>query len=368
MKALTLTRPSNFERRVLCPGSDREESKVPEPPSSPRAERGTRIHAHLEELVKATTKKRPALLKAKLNGDEEPRLAAQAYRDLTKLAQAFFDPDDDVRFYSEEELSLESLGFDLPAHVDVAVVGTKLTLIADLKSGVWGYSPDSWQMRTYALAAWEKWQSEEFVLAIIQPESDDPVRWVKVDASTLAAWAVEAEAALEACRREDAPVVPSDNACKFCRAVGSCPAYTKNDLKSVEPVLAELDLKSLSLPEFVRLASPEMRASLLESAGRMAKWLEALDGELEAAATEGFAVAGYEVRSAKNDKVWADEAVAVPRLLELCKETGMDQAAVRQPMKWVSPAQALKLFPDHEAKVKDLIVLRPSKPSLRKVK
>jgi len=368
VNALT-ARPSNLERRVLCPGSEREESKVPQPPSSEAAQRGTRIHAHFEELVKAGAKKRPGVIKAKENGDDESRLAVQAWRDLSAVGLEFFGPDDEVSYHSEKELPLDMHGFDRPAHLDVAVIGKKRGLIADLKSGVWPYSPTSWQMKSYALAAWEAWQLEGFLLVILQPESDQPIRKEYVDASTLAQWAEDVEKALDACRNPLAAVVPDPEVqCKFCAAKGSCPAYTSNGLKKVEPALETLDLRNLSLPEFVRLVTAEQRAELLQASERMSAWLDELNAQLEAAATEGLPVVGYELRSYKVDKVWKDEAQAIPVLLELAQAAGKDQAAVRQPLKWLTPAQALKLFPKETARLEALIALKPSKLQLSKVK
>ena len=362
-------RPSNLERRALCPGSEREEKKVPQPPSSEAAQRGTRMHAHLEEVVKAGPKKRPGVIKAKENGNEESRFAVQAWRDLGKVGLEFFGADEEVSYHSEMELPLDGLGFDLPAHLDVALVGTKQVLLADLKSGIWPYSPVSWQMKAYALAAWEAWQPEEILLVILQPEAEQPVRFELVDSERLAQWAQDVEKIVAASKNPMAPVVPDPQVqCKFCAAKGSCPAYTSNSLRRVEPTLDTLDLRNLSLPEFVRLVTPEQRAELMQASERMFTWLEELVGQLEAAATEGMMVEGYEMRSAKNDKVWKDEAQSIPVLLKLAQESGKDQAAVRQPLKWVTPAQALKLFPGKEEDIKALFTLRPSKPSLARMR
>jgi hypothetical protein len=304
--------------------------------------------------------------KKKITGanDEETKIAEKGYAIFCRLFRDYFDGSKKVGIYTEQELPLDAYGFSNPAHLDVAVVGGDRVLVADLKTGVWPYQPDGWQMRAYAVAAWDAWHPREIVLAIIQPEAEESVRTTSVDAVTLAQWASEIEAVVEASKDPNAPVRPSEQACRFCRAVGSCPAYAANPLRQAEAGLAEIDLRTTSLPEYVRAATPERRGELLESAARMSAWLDELRAELERAAADGLPVAGYEYRSARTDKVWSDETEAERLLVEWAEKHG-GEAWTR---KLLSPAQALKAFPTEKAELERIISAKPTKPTLVKTK
>jgi hypothetical protein len=208
-----LTSASNLFRRLLCPGSARMENGLPDIKSK-EAEEGARLHLyrqHPEYERRLLTSKEQDLLRSADKLEDE-------VLDVLRLKQEL----QDIMVTISRERFLED---DLiSGHPDVLYVFPDTSLIIETKFG-WHQVPTAdvnLQTRCYAVLA----PTLNVFTAILQP------RLSYSDRITLAKYGPEHKTAArvqiaEILKRSDdpnAPLNPSEEACRYCRARMICPA------------------------------------------------------------------------------------------------------------------------------------------------
>jgi hypothetical protein len=233
----SLISPSNFERRLLCPGSLNAEKDLPET-ASVYAEEGTMLHDRVNQLITGKLGWATNLL-----DDQKDAVysAAEYYFDLLK------DGEDTVVLYEayEKKYSLSFIYHDMKGTVDSVLMlrnikTNDITLhVIDYKFGK-GVAVDAfenYQLLMYTMGALGDVEINSEItgklhinLHIVQPYIRNS-NWELTDIEQLKFFGHSAkERYIEIandCYKPDAPRIASKKACQFCRAKATCPALAK---------------------------------------------------------------------------------------------------------------------------------------------
>lgn len=358
---------SNAHRWLNCPGSVSAEDGIPNT-SSPFADEGTKAH----ELAEAT------LGMAHLPPDEVEikDWAKYAHAKSNEFLDLYEDQEmaDFVRLYVEHvnALAVDADALDIEMRVsyeewvpggfgtaDAIIVKGDTLHICDLKYGM-GVRVDAEenpQAMLYALGALTMnemvFDIERIQIHIIQPRLDHISQW-EISVPDLLRWAEwvkqRAEAALEA----DAPRVPGEKQCRFCRAKASCAALQK---MTQDVILADFDDLE-NIPKANTLTDDQMRRAL-EAKPLIEAWLGAVEGLVKERLSNGQGFPGYKLVEGKSNRQWADDSVASKVLADLI---GIDAAYTQ---KLISPTQAEKVLGKKRAdEIANLITKPTGAPTL----
>lgn len=305
--------PSASHRWLSCPGSVRLSRGVPPEPDSPYAAEGTAAHDLAEMYA------REILLGREIDtadlaawgerypehaGDEEMRRHAEDYRDYLRSRGP------EVLFLEER---LETGIAGCWGRTDAVLIsGTTLEAV-DYKYGRGiPVSPErNPQLMLYGLGALDTYGAmfgvDTVRLTVCQPRVGDgePRSW-ELSADELRAWREEIRpVADQALNSPDAPVRPSDSACRWCPALGICSARKR--------ALIEEDFGDLgSEPD---LLTPDRTAEVLRRAPEIRSWLEAVErSAFRAMFHDGATVPGYKVVMRAGNRTVSDPEALAERL------------------------------------------------------
>lgn len=338
---------SNAHRWLNCPGSVGAEEGIPNT-SSPFAEEGTAAH-ELAELALRTGS-------AALDGFENQEMA------------------DFVRVYVDyvNRIALDADSFDIETRVsyedwvpggfgtaDAVIVRGNVLHICDLKygMGVRVDADENPQGMLYALGAWQLtelvFDIDRVVIHIVQPRLDHISEW-EISVPDLLRWAEWVKQRAEETVAVDAPRIPGEKQCRFCRAKASCGALQKMTQEIILASFDDLD----SMPKANTLSDKQMRVAL-EAKPLIEAWLSAVEGLVKDRLTNGDAFPGFKLVEGKSNRQWADDSAAAKVLGDLI---GADAAYTQ---KLISPAQAEKALGKKRAdEISGLIVKPTGAPTL----
>ena len=189
---------------------------------------------------------------------------------------------------------------------------------------------------------------------IVQPRAhhpDGPIRTWTMTARELFARVPEVKAWCEATDAPDAPLVPGDKQCRFCKAKAECPALRASATEVFKPKTsggdgaweqAEMNLgrpaDQLQLGEI---------ATILEKKPMIQAWLKAVTEHATKLAMNGTEVPGFKVVEGKSNRKWEMEEEALIKKLAALKhretEKSIGQKTVTKTTV-LSPAQAEKII------------------------
>lgn len=204
---------SGLERIALCPGSWRLESLCPRDEGGEDAASGTRIHAFLAgEDIELS--------------DDELNLAKKCVNQAALLIQPDFEKSVEQRLWyrNAEGERLFSGQSDVIARKD------DVALVIDYKTGRGEVSASSENLQLRGLAVLVKHNCpwvQRVSVAIIQPLARKEPVVCEYGLEELEQAEKQILSILEDARKSDAPLVPSESACKYCRAKTICPALRK---------------------------------------------------------------------------------------------------------------------------------------------
>jgi hypothetical protein len=142
----------------------------------------------------------------------------------------------------------------------------------------------------------------------------------------------------------DAPLVPGESQCKFCRAKGSCSALANNVMKEVgimfQPVVTQtLDVAQQSADKDPSTMDDAQIAQIMEAAPLMRQLLEGVEKEALRRLESGGTISGLKLVNGRGSRAWAlPEAEMAEKLVKM----GIPKTAVYE-TKLVTPAKAEKL-------------------------
>jgi hypothetical protein len=348
----------------LCPGSIREEAKYPDTGSGPAAADGTHSHTLLEHCIKERLKAHS--LVGQLLTDHEGSFHVDA--DRATRVQSALDYIDNravemglfgVKVISETSVDPEHLlgRSDLSGTVDVQIHGYDMLELIDYKDGMGIVSAEgNMQLEQYAygvLAGFKlpingDYPFKTVRMTIIQPKLalrgmsaitsyEVPVSHLLANMGTIIAQAAATD-------KPDAPLVPGESQCKFCRAKGSCNALASNVMKEVgimfQPVVTQtLDVAQQSADKDPSTMDDAQIAQIMEAAPLMRQLLEGVEKEALRRLESGQVIPGLKLVNGRGSRAWA---LPEDEMAEKLVKMGIPKSAVYE-TKLVTPAKAEKL-------------------------
>ena len=355
--------PSKRSRWALCPGSIREEAKYPDEGSGPAAIDGTHSHTLLEYCIQNNRFIDPMTqIGAKFEDHEGEFVVHQDRAERVKVAYDYImqaSLNGICKIISESKVDPEHLlgRKDLSGTVDVQILGGDTLELIDYKDGMGIVTAEgNLQLEQYAygvLAGYKlpvngDYPYKTIRMTIIQPKLalrgmpaitsyEVPVSHLLSNMGTIIAQAAATD-------KPDAPLVPGESQCKFCRAKGSCSALASNVMKEVgimfQPVVTEtLDVAQQSADKDPSTMDDAQIRQIMEAAPLMRQLLEGVEKEALRRLESGQAIPGLKLVNGRGSRAWAlPEAEMAEKLVKM----GIPKTAIYE-TKLVTPAKAEKL-------------------------
>jgi len=354
--------PSKRSRWALCPGSIREEAKYPDTGSGPAAADGTHSHTLLEHCIKNDLSD-PMNQVGETFTDHEGTFKVDADRAARVKTAIEYIREESVggmfKVISEQRVDPEFLlgRSDLSGTVDCQIIGGDILELIDYKDGMGIVSAEgNMQLEQYAygvLAGFKlpingDYPFKTVRMTIIQPKlalrgmpaitsHDVSVRSLLDNAGTIIVQAAATD-------KPDAPLVPGESQCKFCRAKGSCSALASNVMKEVgimfQPVVTQtLDVAQQSADKDPSTMDDAQIAQIMEAAPLMRQLLEGVEKEALRRLEAGQVIPGLKLVNGRGSRAWA---LPEDDMAEKLVKMGIPKGAIYE-TKLVTPAKAEKL-------------------------
>jgi hypothetical protein len=354
--------PSKRSRWALCPGSIREEAKYPDTGSGPAAADGTHSHTLLEHCIKnglsdpmdqvgETFTDHEGTFKVDADRAARVKSAIEYIRDrsMNGLFPVISEQRVDPKFLLGRD--------DLSGTVDCQIIGPDWIELIDYKDGMGVVSAEgNMQLEQYAYGVLARYSLpvngdypfNRVIMTIIQPKlalkgmkpitsCEVPLRSLLDNMGTIITQAAATD-------KPDAPLVPGESQCKFCRAKGSCAALAGNVMKEVgimfQPVVTEtLDVAQQSADKDPAQMDDAQIRQIMEAAPLMRQLLEAVEKEAMRRMESGISIPGLKLVNGRGSRAWAlPEAEMAEKLVKM----GIPKGAIYE-TKLVTPAKAEKL-------------------------
>lgn len=349
--------PSKRHRWAACPGSVREEAAYPDERSGPAAVDGTHSHTLLEHCVKADLHDPRTMVGVKMKDDDGEFVIDAERADRVAVAIEYLrkrvgETMGMATINSEQQVDPQWLlnRADLSGHVDVQVHDplNEVLEIIDYKDGM----NDAWdsailQMEQYALGVLASLKIanpphpfKTVRLTVIQPKLafkgiaairsvDYPIEKILGEvAQTIVIQAAATD-------KPDAPLVPGESQCRYCRHKGACSALSAQALQTVESA----DLSFDNARKDPTTMSDEQLVRIMEAGPLLRQLLDGVEKEAQRRLEGGATIPGLKMVNGKGARSWklSDEEMA-----DKLKTMGVPKDAMYKTT-LVSVAQAEKL-------------------------
>jgi len=347
--------PSARHRWSRCPGSVRECKKYPDERSSPAAIDGTHSHSLLEVCIEKGI--RADVLIGKTISDDDGDFKVDAERaERVQFALDYVTRRKDELGVSvvhpEGKVNPESLvgRKDMSGTVDVQIVTDDVFEIIDYKDGMNPVNAvDNHQLEQYGFGALAPYIANDKVpfntitMTIIQPKlrmkgmvgissQSVPIAEFMAKLPTLIAEAAATD-------NPNAPLVPGDEQCKYCRAKGSCTAMANQAMKQAGITFDNLDFAKQSADKEPTEMTDQQIREILEAAPLLRQMIEGVEKEALRRFEAGKTIDGLKAVRGRGSRQWSfdDEVMA-----EKLKKMGIPKSSLWK-TSLLSPAQAEKV-------------------------
>ena len=340
--------PSKAHRWTVCPGSIREEAKYPDT-SGAAAVDGTHSHTLLEKAL--TENRDPLEYVGQTLKDHEGEFMVDKDRAI-RVAIAYSHVQhrtkelDALMVVAESRVNPANLlgRDDCSGTVDVQIhAGTHVDII-DYKDGMGIVSvQDNEQLELYALGVLADNPHVQSVrMTIIQPKLAQRGMKAITSYDMLAVDLLDRvdryKAAAAATDNPDAPLVPGESQCKFCKAKGSCSALASNVMESLG-MFKSIGIAQQTADKNPNELSDDQIREIIESAPLVRQLLEAVEAEALRRFESGSGVAGLKAVYGRGTRTWA---LPEDEMAEKLIKMGIPKTAIYE-TKLVTPAKAEKL-------------------------
>lgn len=349
--------PSSAHRWTRCPGSVREELKYPDNPG-PAALDGTRTHALLEMCLamlemRLLTGMDPELMVGMTTSDDEGSYTIDA--DRAKRVKVAVDHVRDLGGEVTTERRVDPSRLvgrdDLGGTVDVTVIVGDTAHVIDYKDGITPVEAvENEQLIAYALGHLAGYNLpingdypiKRMVLTIIQPKLAmkglPPITSWELSVESLLSRIGDIVVKAAATDAPDAPLVPGEKQCRFCKAKGGCAAVNTHVMDAVGMFKSIDIVQQAAVTEPTEMSNDKLR-EVIEAAPLLRQLLEASEAEALRRMQMGQTIPGLKVVNGRGSRAWAHtEDEMVVKL----KKIGIPAGALYV-TKLISPAQAEKL-------------------------
>jgi hypothetical protein len=395
-----LMSPSSAARRIACPGSHVLESLVPDN-GNPASRDGSAMHevAAMCLLDSASNGGVPVephgfvgryfvIDGEKVEFDEDMADLVKPYVDTIRTLAAGHELLVEQRVDFSRFVGVDGCFGTADAIILRPAEGGVELQVHDFKSGYHRVEVErNPQLMLYALGAYDvHGLMHELVgvrLFIHQPKiADEPSEWA-CTVGELLAFAEEAKHATHACKAAEwhhkgngigdefvaEYLRPEDDACRFCKAAGTCPALTKHVEQSIG---ADFSVLAVGTDIDVSPVNEIDLGQMMAAAPLVETWLKAVRAETERRLLAGQPVPGFKlVQGKKGPRKWQDPEAAEQQLKSMrLKVEEMYQ------LKLISPTAAEKLTkapaegekpilgPRQWTKLQTLVTQSPGSPSV----
>lgn len=353
---------SGAHRWLACPGSPRLEAGVADV-SSAYADEGTRAHT-----IAAT------LLESEGNASDdlaiyEDAAGEQSFTDdpaqVAEYIQQYLDyvRNTSGQHLVEQKVTYEQWvpeGFGTADHI---AIENGHCVITDLKygKGKMVFAEENPQGLMYALGTLETfgylYNIEEFTIRISQPRLDHVDEW-QISVEKLLEWGETVKKKAVEAGHEDAPCIPGDEQCMWCKADG-CKARANfvlekaiDGFEGVDGGVENLRVKDLDI------LTHEQIETLYPFLDTLTSWVKTMHGHAKGIVENGTPLMGYKLVRGDKHRAWVDPPKAERKLK---RDLGAAKAFKK---KMLSPAQAEKAYGKDKTKLKKLIFKPPGEPTL----
>ena len=362
MSAHAQLSPSKRNRWALCPGSIREEAKYPEQSGGAAAVDGTHTHTLLEVCLKDGDQYAEFHVGVEMEDHEGLFVVDKERAARVQVALDYIEKrvsDGNMTLLSESKVDPSFLlgRTDLSGTVDVQIIGNGVLELIDYKDGMAPVdAKGNMQLEQYAygvLAGYKlpvngAYPFDTVRMTIIQPKlamkNMNPISSFDVSVRDLMAnmgTIIRQAAATDA---PDAPLVPGESQCKYCRAKGNCSALASNVMKDVgimfQPIVNQtLDVAQQSADKDPTAMNDAQIRQIMEAAPLMRQLLEGVEKEALRRLKAGQSIDGLKLVNGRGSRAWAlPESEIAEKLVKM----GIPKTAVYE-TKLVTPAKAEKL-------------------------
>jgi hypothetical protein len=299
---------SGSERWILCPGSVKAEENLPDIKNKYSSE-GTFAH----EIAAALLNKQDIN-----NYDVSSEMLdnIQLYVDYVNniSSKTIFYPE----IHIEKEVNFSHIvpkGFGT---ADSIVISVNTLHVIDFKYGM-GHSVfafENTQLLLYAIGAYNELKNKdvihEIVLHIVQPRKNNFDKWT-LSIKELSYWEGYIKAKAEMALRKDAIRIPSENACKWCKASSTCPAiydFTSDVLEKSKDIVEDDKIKII-----------------LDNSKMIKNYLNSLEEKIYDKLSSGESFPGYKLVKGRNMR--KIKTSSEDKLVELLGEKAYIKSLIR---------------------------------------
>ncbi len=335
--------PSSSAKWLNCPGSIKAEKGIPDT-TSEFAEEGLRAHSFAEQMLQGN----------QVDCQNKEML------EFVETYVSYINGLGGVQEY-EQKVSYDNWvpgGFGT---ADAIVVKGNSITIADLKygKGVPVFAEENPQGMLYALGALSERDAfqvfEKVIIVIHQPRLNSVSEW-ETTPEHIYEFAAKARQAYEATLKDDAPRIPGEKQCQWCRAKATCPALAEQTEKSLLVHFDDLVTKTPPAPG--NLTDQQLKV-ILDNKTMIEKWLKSVEQHVVGRFESGSNFPGFKMVEGRSNRKWADDAKAEKLLIKLL---GKDNAYKKKLL--TAPAAEKLLGKEKKAEIKDLIIKPEGKPVL----
>ncbi len=347
--------PSKRDRWSRCPGSIREESKYPDERSGAAAIDGTHTHSLLSYCIEQNVAQAASLIGAKMT-DHDGEFVVDAMRaERVQFALNYLDQRLDnlpnARMLSEVKVDLSPIfgRTDLNGTTDVVILSDTTIEIADYKDGMGAVEViGNKQLNTYAFGVVaqlgiENITQQSIRLTIIQPKlREKGGTGIYFEEMSIAEFlATKDTLAAEAAATDDpnAPLIPGDKQCQWCRNKGACSALINQNMAALGIDLSKMNVVQDAVDKDPLTMTNEQIKELLDAAPLIKQLLIAVEAEAQRRLESGVNISGLKLVLGRGNRSWAyDDDQMVGRLTKLgVPKTELYKTTL------ISPAQLEKL-------------------------
>lgn len=338
--------PSKAHRWTQCPGSIREEAKYPDVTGQAAVD-GTHSHTLLERSL--IENRDPMTFVNEMLNDHEGQFIVDKER-ATRVALAYSHIQHRAAELDADAVITESrvnpaalLGRDdCSGTVDVQIRAGRHVDIIDYKDGMGIVGvKDNQQLELYAMGvmAENMGQHDTFRMTIIQPKLAQ--RGMKAITSYDLTYDellgkvysyVQAAAATD---KPDAPLVPGDSQCKFCKAKGSCSALASNVMEAIG-MFKSIDIAQQAADKNPNELSDDQIREIVESAPLVHQLLEAVEAEALRRFKAGVSISGLKAVYGRGTRSWA---LPEEEMADKLTKMGIPKSSIFE-TKLITPAKA----------------------------
>jgi len=238
---------------------------------------------------------------------------------------------------------------------DYIGIKDKTLLVADLKTGVIPVSPDTGQLKLYALGGFLEhdwlYDFDTIVNGIFQPAVSDKLQTVKLKRDDILRFHDEALEAIERVETYSDLLQPSDSACRWCAAVNVCPAHI--DVANKAAVVDFASIPNETDDELSRW---------LDLLPLLKRFISAIEEESMARLSQGRSIKGYRLGSGRRTREWVDLEKVADWLTARGIEPGLLYESIT-----LSPAKLEKRLKSHgvtQSDINELVQYKEGNPKL----